>query len=271
MVSQLERVGNILGYLAEHDNSTRYALLKKAGRIGGKTTFYRTMKQLTSLGLIEIKPESPSGRQCYRITQNGLVLYLRICAQIGKQNLKTTVDFRNFAKAHPKLLQNTFAHWSDFAEHRIADIMEKMLIRLAFWAADPEYNRGMLIGYFLKDFERRKLHSPDGRTPLADVLETGFFNLDNPAYVTLEKEDRGRLFQALRADADMRKPFVEQMKLANSVEQSRIMTRKMMIEYLEMNPRSDKRMAEFDRWYREIQARKSNWYFKRSFKSPKAD
>ncbi|MGO9643883.1 MAG: hypothetical protein ACLPY5_03940 [Candidatus Bathyarchaeia archaeon] len=244
MASQLENVGNILAYLCEHGPSSGYTLRSDAGKVGSPGKFYYTMRRLASSGYIKIASEGNS----YSISQSGLIIFLAICAQLGKDRIHTNVNFLNLAKRESTLLPSIFKLWEKFCLQQVGDIAEKILIRAAHNAVGS-----------LRDTPHAKaflnlLDHLSGRKDFASAIELKFFELDSllyALYAHLTPDERGRWIEALSKDRHLGKPFVDRLKLKNKVDKSPTDVREIYIWKLTGDPRLEKAINEFEKLQRD--------------------
>ena len=249
MVSQLQNIGNILAYLCEHGPSTQYAL-RKTKKVGSERKLPDHMERLKNAGYVKV-----DSRGKWSVSESGVVLYLLICAQIGKSRLGINVNFSNLASTN--FLPSIFARWAKFREQKVDDIAERMLSLLVLYVVGRVTDSAHIesvwnsLGRLSCDSER------------VSLIERGFFGLDNWMYeLEMTGKDRRRWFNALSKDRDLGKPFVDYLKSEQymapadprkiSTQELKQISREILIETLTSDPQLEKDRKEFDEFQRKI-------------------
>jgi hypothetical protein len=160
--------------MCANESAVRQDLRDNAGPVGSPRKLYELTDRLTNLGIIEIKTRGSARRGLpgpdYGITQWGLILYLQIVGRIGRQKLKTQVEFSNLANSFRPFFPRVFAFWPRFQTYKVSDIAAYILIHSASGA-----RHGSLPSNFLKQFEKQGQY-PDGKyyAVLANLFEDFF-------------------------------------------------------------------------------------------------
>jgi hypothetical protein len=206
MASQLENFGNILAYVCEHERPIKYKIRNRAGKVGSTSILPDNINKLEQLGHIRISSEEG----VYAITQSGFVIYLGICARLGKDRLHTQVNFTNLARRAPNLLPRIFKLWKNLRKQRVDDIAEKLIIDLA-----GQNDAGLPGTPHAKKF-LNSLPSKELLEEIAKVIEIKFFDLDNLVYkFTLNRSEKERWDHALSNERDLSRPFRDRLKSKN--------------------------------------------------------
>jgi len=211
----MERDMAILSLIAKGErplNKYRIWLQFQSKELGTEPTILTAIDELEESGLITAAQTNEKARggkpsKQYDLTLLGLRLLLG-----GIQSLETSKPELSrsavpyLLKKYRAFVPEIFSLWDQYKIRNIEDLAETCL----FDAADKWYDASEYVGH-KQDLKRWQKEAREGSRAEPDLhyrfIESFFFSAD-----ILENEERSRWLKAMKADADLRKPYISYLE-----------------------------------------------------------